>query len=151
MKGRLLCGLLIIATIVLWMYYKLTLLNPGLVSGFIVLATGIISHVINSAEDILAALFKIGESPKPDPKPAVAATPPAGPAGQAVWELLLLTACVCLVGCVAIHRQCDISISNAQYTGVYCPGGCTASVHYQANTDVGVMNDNSRSTNNTNK
>ena len=49
---------------------------------------------------------------------------------------------IILAGCVAIHRQCDITIDNAEYKGQYCPLGCKASVHYQANTDIEVMNDN---------
>lgn len=71
MRGRLLIGLLIIASITLWMYYDLCKTNPGLISGFIVLATGIISHVINSAEDILDALFQIGSKPKTDIPPSL--------------------------------------------------------------------------------
>lgn len=65
MKGRLLIGLLLIATILLCMYYKMVILHSELVSGFITLIAVIITHIMNSAEDILAALFKIGESPKP--------------------------------------------------------------------------------------
>lgn len=65
MKGRLLFGLLIIATLMIWMYFDLTQKYPALISGFITMIAVIITHIMNSAEDILAALFKIGESPSP--------------------------------------------------------------------------------------
>ena len=102
MKGRLLLGLLVIATVVLWMYYKLTLLNPGLVSGFVVLGTTIIVKVINSAEDILVALFKVGDLPKP------IVAPPASPAAAAPKILPLLLICgLCLVftGCASYNQK----------------------------------------------
>lgn len=63
MKGRLLLGLLGIATLLLIMYYKLVKLHPELLSGYITMIAVIITHIMNSAEDILAALFKVGETP----------------------------------------------------------------------------------------
>lgn len=71
MRGRLLCGLMLIALIMVTMYFKLVMIHPDLISGFITLIAVIITHIMNSAEDILAALFRIGESPKP-----VTPTPP---------------------------------------------------------------------------
>lgn len=123
MKGRLLMGLLAIATIVLWMYYKLTILNPGLVSGFIVLATGIISHVINSAEDILTALFQVGEVPKPKPTvPPVKPLPvaPGSPTAAPIIPVALI--CLGLIfasGCASagLNSVC----LNIQGSGISTP------------------------------
>lgn len=75
MKGRLLLGLLMIASLLLVMYYKLVKIHPELLSGYITLIAVIITHIMNSAEDILAALFKVGESPKP----VAGGMPAAGP------------------------------------------------------------------------
>lgn len=67
MKMQLLLVLLCMATFMLFMYYKLCVVHPDLISGFIVLIGVAISHILNSAEDILAVLFKIDDPVKPAP------------------------------------------------------------------------------------
>lgn len=75
MKGRLLLGLLAIATLLLIMYYKLVKIHPELLSGYITIIAVIITHIMNSAEDILTALFQVGEVPKPKPLAVPLKTP----------------------------------------------------------------------------
>lgn len=50
-------------------------------------------------------------------------------------KALLLIAFVVCAGCAFI-RHTDLSITNAEYKGPYCPTGCKADVHYMANTQM---------------
>ncbi len=54
MRGRFLFGMLLMSMIMLFFYYKLVLVHPELLSGFITIIAMSISHIWNSAEDILA-------------------------------------------------------------------------------------------------
>ena len=129
MKGRLLLGLLVIATLVLWMYFKLTLSNPGLVSGFVVLATTIIIKVINSAEDILVALFKVGAVPVEDPAKKTGG--PGSPSGGQADLRTVLGLCVVAImacGCASY----GLTHTKGHVNGVFTYNG----VPVQGNVDI---------------
>jgi hypothetical protein len=100
MKGRLLFALLIMATIMLIMYYRLTLTHTELVTGFITLIAVFITHIVNVAQDILAELFK-----QPDTQALPASTvAPQSPSTTLGLATKASTATMVLICCLFISN-----------------------------------------------
>lgn len=106
MKERLLFVMLALAAFMLWMYWQLCQKDPGLLSGFIVLIGVGISHILNSAEDILNSLFHVGEVPKPEAslKP-LTIKPQASPVPAIVPIGLLCLGLIFMCGCASYNEK----------------------------------------------
>lgn len=133
MKGRLLLLMIIMAAFMLYMYFKLCKLHPELISGFIVLISVAISHILNSAEDILDSLFKTPgqESPK---SPIVAPQTPQA-TGKASAGPLCIVAFLLMFGLSSCAPKLPNVTSNLKVsgTGVVTPYGTAKTINSEVN------------------